>query len=130
MGCNCNCNGYGTEFDGTWVGTLLKYKVEITAQGFSMDEDDFEIEVRRGKSSVIIKKEDLIVNPVEIEVEGSGSGEGTTETVNEYYMLVDTEALGAGKYEVVTRAFVPDSDAPEGIRTELNKQTLIVATGI
>lgn len=118
MNCNCNCNGGGLEYNGTFVGTVLKYKVEITAEGFSMDEDDFKIVIRRGNQSVTLDKSDLIIH----EVEASGSGE---ETVTEYYMLVDTAALGAGKYEVITYAYVPDDDVEGGIRQEITKQELI-----
>ncbi|MBO4924817.1 MAG: hypothetical protein J5382_11955 [Bacteroidales bacterium] len=102
MGCNCS------RFDGAWVGTLLKYKIEITADGFDMAEDNFEVEVCRGKMSVRIRKEDML------------------QTEEGFFILVDTETLGAGKYEVVTHAFVPDVDAPDGIRPEVDKQTLIV----
>ena len=102
MGCNCS------RFDGAWVGTLLKYKIEITADGFDMADDDFEVEVRRGKMSVRIRKEDML------------------QTEEGFFLLVDTEALGPGRYEVVTRAFVPDGDVPDGIRLEVDKQTLIV----
>lgn len=128
MSCNCNCNGDGLEFNGTWLGTVLKYKVEITAEGFSMDEDDFEIEIRRGKESVVLHKEDLLIH--EVEPEGSGSGSGSGEPELEYYMLVDTEALGAGKYEVITRAYVPDDDIEGGVRPEIDKQTLIIVNAL
>ena len=124
---SCNCYG-GTEFDGTWVGTVLKYKVEITVEGFSMDDDDFEVEIRRGNKSVILEKSDLLIH--EVEPEGSGSGSGSGEPELEYYMLVDTEALGPGKYEVITRAYVPDDDIEGGVRPEIDKQTLIIVNAV
>ncbi len=115
MGCSCNCGEM--EFDGAYVGTKLKYKVEITAEGFSMDRDEFEVEIRRGKQSVVIKKQDMLIHEPE-------SGD------MEYYIVVDTEALGSGKYEVITRAYVPDDDFEEGVRPEIDKQTLIVVAGV
>ena len=133
MGCNCNEQA----FDGAWVGTHLKYKVEITAEGFSMDENDFEIEVRRGKEKVIFDKAAMLIHdPAEDEVEvgsGSGSGSGSGEEAEpemEYYILIDTEELGPGKYEVITRAFIPDDDVEGGVRTEVDKQTLIVVAAV
>lgn len=119
MSCNCNCNGSGLEYDGTWVGTALKYKVEITAEGFSMDEDDFEIEVRRGKESVIYQKSDLLIHEPE-----------DPEAETEYYLPVDTEALGPGRYEVITRAYVPDDDWEGGLRTEIDKQLLTIVNAL
>ena len=123
MSCNCNCNGDGLEFNGTWLGTVLKYKVEITAEGFSMDEDDFDIEIRRGKESIVLDKSDLIIHDIEDEDTGE-----VTET--EYYMAIDTAALGPGKYEVITRAYVPDDDIEDGVRPEIDKQTLIIVNAV
>lgn len=115
MGCNCNCGEM--VFDGAYVGTKLKYKVEITAEGFSMDDDEFEVEVRRGRQSIVIKKEDMLIHEPE-------------EGENEYFITIDTEALGAGTYEVITRAYVPDDDFEEGVRPEIDRQTLIVVASI
>ena len=125
MGCNCN---NAADFNGTWVGTKLKYKVEITAEGFSMVDDDFTVEVRRGSKSVVYEKSDLLIH--EVETEGSGSGSGTTVTETEYYLPIDTEELGAGKYEVITRAKVPDDDFEGGFRMEIDKQTLTVVASL
>lgn len=115
MGCNCNCGE--VEFDGAYVGTKLKYKVEITAEGFSMDDDEFEVEVRRGRQSVVIKKQDMLIHDPE---------EGDVE----YYIVVDTEALGPGRYEVITRAYVPDDDFEDGVRLEIAKQVLIPVASV
>lgn len=104
------------EFDGAYVGTKLKYKVEITAEGFSMDENDFEVEVRRGKQSVVITKADMLMH----------DGDDGME----YYITIDTEALGPGTYEVITRAYVPDDDFEDGVRPEIDKQTLIPVASI
>ena len=125
---DCNCNGM-TEYDGAWVGGILKYKVEITAEGFSMEDDEFSVEVSRGSKSIIFEKPDMLIHEVETEVvvPGSGSGEGTTETVveTEYYIAIDTEVLGAGQYVAITRAYVPDDDVEGGVRVEITKQNLI-----
>lgn len=124
MGCNCNCNGM-EDFDGAWVGGILKYKVEITAEGFSMEDDEFSVEVRRGSKSVLFEKADMLIHEVETEVAGSGSGAGETEVETEYYIAIDTEALGAGQYVAITRAYVPDDDVEGGVRVEITKQNLI-----
>ena len=47
--------------DRVLIGTELKYKVEIEASGFSMDENDFTVEVRRGTRSKLFEKPDMII---------------------------------------------------------------------
>lgn len=106
----CNCNPQ--KFQGTFVGTLLKYKIEIAVEGFDQDEDDFEVEVRRGGQSVTIRKADM------------------AHTQEGWFLLIDTAALGPGKYEVITRALVSDGDAPDGLRPEVDKQTLIIVSSV
>lgn len=82
-------------------GTELKFKVAVTATGFSMAEDDFEIEVKSGRSSIGMAKEDLI------------------EKSGEYFAVIDTSELPAGTLKLVATAHVPDTDADDGIRNEV-----------
>jgi hypothetical protein len=82
-------------------GTELKFKVTVTATGFSMADDDFEVEVKSGRSSITLEKEDLIVK----------SGE--------YFAVIDTNELPAGTLKLVATAHVPDTDADDGIRNEV-----------
>jgi hypothetical protein len=84
-----------------YKGTELKFKVELTANGFSMAENDFEVEVKSGKTSVTLAKEDLIVN----------SGD--------YYGIVPTDTLAPGEVKLVATAHIPDSDADDGVRNEV-----------
>ena len=46
--------------DKTFLGTEIKYLVEISASGFSMVDDDFEITLKRGSISRTFRKEDLV----------------------------------------------------------------------
>lgn len=98
--------------DRVLIGTELKYKVEIEASGFSMDENDFTVEVRRGTKSKLFEKPDMIIHE--------------TESGNEYYVAFDTSELGTGKYDFITTAYVPDDDFEDGLRTEVDKQTLAI----
>lgn len=88
-------------------GTELKFKVELTAAGFSMAENDFEIEVKSGRQSVSMTKE-------EMKTDGSGN----------YYAYIDTNALPAGTLKIVATAHIPDSDSPDGVRNEVAKADL------
>ena len=84
-----------------YKGTELKFKVELTATGFSMADDEFEVEVKSGKTSVVLDKEDLILN--------SGN----------YYGIVSTDNLAPGEVKFVCTAHIPDSDASDGVRNEV-----------
>jgi len=92
--------------DKTYLGTELKYKVTITASGFSMDDDDWSVTISRGKISKSFPKSECI------------HGE------DGWYVCFDTSELGAGQYIATITALVPDDDFPDGFRTEVQKITL------
>ena len=104
---NCNCT-HNTNQERAWVGTGLKFAVTITAEGFSMEEDDFTVEFRCGRKKLEFSKEDMSI------------GEDGAFIAN-----VDTSLLGAGTLSVVTTAYVPDEDWDGGIRTEIDKQDIL-----
>lgn len=106
MDCNCNCNSNTQER--AWVGTGLKFAVTITAEGFSMDDDDWKVVFQCGRKSVEVTKADASI------------GEDDTFFVN-----VDTSLLGAGTLTATTYAYVPDEDWEGGFRTEVDKQELL-----
>ena len=87
-----------------YLRTELKFAITITAGGFNMEEDDFNVVFKNttNGNKVELAKEDL-VNDGEL-----------------YYALVNTTALGVGHVNVVTTAYVPDSDFDDGLRTEVN----------
>lgn len=111
MNCNC-CNCCEQEQDETLVGTVKKYKVEIEGEGFDMEEDDFTVEIRRSGQSIVLHKEDMIHNS------------------DGFYIAFDTGAMGAGRYEAITRAYVPDDDFEGDVRPEIDKQTLTIAKNV
>lgn len=85
-----------------YVGTELKFKIEIEAPGFSMDDDDFTVTIRRRSQEQLFRKGDLVTD-----------GEGG------YYVCFDTAEFGAGLISAVIRAYVPDDDFEDGFRTEV-----------
>lgn len=89
--------------DKVYVGTELKYKVTITASGFDMDTDDWTVTIARGKVSKTFAKSECI------------HGE------DGWYVCLDTTELGAGAYHAVVTAYVPDTDFPDGLRTEVKR---------
>lgn len=90
-----------------YKGTELKYLVNIQSPGFSMDDDNFEIVVKRGVVSRVFKKEDL------------------SHRDDSYYLCFDSEEFGVGDAVAVAKAFVPDEDFADGFRTEVYKVQLV-----
>ena len=92
-----------------FAGTDLKYLLEIEAEGFSMQDNDFKIVIHTNRGNKEIKKEDMRLTEDE-----------------EFIFTVNTKELGAGEYILETIAYVPDDDFDSGIRTEVQKQLLCV----
>lgn len=105
--------------DNAFQGTMLKYLLEITASGFDMDRDDFEITLKRGAKSLTIPKSDMVV-------------EAYTESENNiliekhrYYVCFDSAYFGNGVIVAVVTAWIPDTDFEGGVRKEVDKFNLI-----
>jgi len=89
------------KLNGYYVGTDLKFLLEIKVPGFSMDDDDYEIRLESESGQLTITKSEI--------VEGE---EG-------HYMLVDSNRLGTGLVRMIVTAKVNDSDFPKGFRREV-----------
>lgn len=92
-----------------WQGSDLKFLVEITAEGFDINRDDYTIVLKRGVKEVIVNKSQIIDND------------------GDKYLCLEKETLaelGTGDIYVVTYAEVPDSDFSDAFRTEVDKQLL------
>ncbi len=107
---DCGCNNIGER---TFVGTMLKYALTIEAEGFSMADDDFEVLLKRGPNSLLLKKDDLVV-----------------DEHGQYYVCFDSKPLGPGIVSAVITAKVPDDDFPDGVRDEVYKLELVNLLGV
>ena len=92
----------------SYIGTELKFAVTIAADGFDMETDDFEIIVKCKSKKVIYKKSDLLY-----------------DENGDFHIAIDTTIFPAGDLYAITYAYVPDSDFPDGIRTEVDQTRLI-----
>lgn len=91
-----------------YLGTELKFKVEIQSEGFDMDTDDFTVEIVRGAKSVVFAKSDLV-----------------TDEMGMYYVCFDTTDFGVGTISAIVTAYITDPDFPDGLRTEREKYELL-----
>lgn len=92
--------------DECYLGTEKKYIIKIESAGFDMEEDEFEVIIKRGSNVLTFTKEDLI--------------QGRDEEEN-WYVTFNTSDLGAGVASMTVIAHVPDNDFPDGIRDEVDK---------
>ncbi len=103
----CQCSNSTEDYG--YVGSDLKWAVSMTCEGFDMNEDDWKIIVSRGSRSVEYTNETAIYD----------------DQADQWYICVDTTALGPGKAIITFVAYVPDSDILGGVRTEIAEYDLI-----
>lgn len=103
-----------------YVGTKVKYLIEITSSGFDMARDDFDITLKWGTITKFFAKSDLVDTTV-IE-------EGVEK--HQYYLCFDTSEFGYGDIMAIVRAYVPDTDFPDGIRLEVDKFKLLTPRSV
>ena len=94
--------------EGAFIGTELKFRIEIEAGGFSMVDDDFTVTIKRGSKQKVFAKADL-----------ARDGE------DNFYVFFDSAEFGSGMIQAVVTAYVPDTDFPDGLRTEVYLMDLV-----
>lgn len=110
-----------------YKGTEIKFKIEIQALGFDMNEQDFDVEVISTRGSVSGSKKghsadgrwgnkDLFISRTEEEIDG--------EKKYEWYVVADTTTLSVGNLIVKVTAYINDEMAYDGVRTDIAKETL------
>lgn len=107
-----------------YKGGEKKFAINLTAQGFSMDDDDFEIEVATAKGSVKATK-GAPTDDLRIFRDPALDGSGTSNEEGTWYGIIDTSKLsGTGDIKVIGTAFITDANANDGIRKEIAVTTL------
>lgn len=96
-----------------YIGTELKFILDITASGFSMVDDDFTVTLKRGSTQRTFAKNDLV-----------------RDAEDNFYVCFDSAEFGKGIIDAIVTAYVPDSDFDDGLRTEVYKFKLINILGV
>lgn len=96
--------------DRAFIGTELKFLVDISSEGFDMNADPYEIVLSCSGRTKKITKDDIIYDEVE----------------DKHYMLVDTADFCPGTLMAKVIAQVPDTDFPDGYRAEVYKTVLLI----
>lgn len=94
--------------DSIYIGTKLKYIVEIGCAGFSMKNDRFTVDLVRGPNTIHFEKYDMELDENDC-----------------YFVCFDTLELGTGKVTAIVKAYVPDDDYEDGVRVEVQKIDLL-----
>lgn len=89
-----------------FLGTDLKFIIEIESPGFDMARDDFEVLLEGGEGSVLLRKEDMVQDD------------------SNWYICFSTKDLGTGLIRATVTAHVPDDDFEDGIRDEVDKYVI------
>ena len=82
--------------NGFYIGTDLKFKIEIKAAGFDMENDNFSIQLRNGDKTIDVPDDNIV-----------------SDSDGNYYLLVSTSELKSGPLTMIVTAEVPDDDFPE-----------------
>lgn len=96
-----------------YIGTEFKFVLDIQADGFSMETDDFNVVLKRGGKSLKLEKEDLVEDEHGV-----------------FYVCFDSAELGKGNIVAIITAYVPDDDFEDGFRTEVMKIDLITVKAV
>lgn len=107
-----------------YLGEEKKFSIELTAPGFSMDDNDFELEISVPKGSVKGNKGNTVGDTgLLIFSETVTPEEGDPYKV--WFGIIDTSKLpGTGDMKVIGTAFVPDAAAGDIVRKEIAVATL------
>lgn len=92
-------------------GTEIKFTINATAEGFSMDDDDFEVEVATGRNSSVKGFKDATKTPETDVVVFKES--------DAWKAIVNTSKLSKGAMRVIVTVKIPDANANDGIRSEI-----------
>ena len=87
--------------DKCYIRTDLKWLINVECEGFDMDEDDFDVELRCGAQCYKCKDSEVVK-------------EG-----DDWYLCIDTTKFKPGLLQMVFMAYVPDDAFEDGTRTEV-----------
>ena len=110
--------------DTYFKGDEVKFAINIEFPGFSMDDDEFDIEVKSGNTSVKGYKNPEEESPGLVIFKETVQEPETEEEVSTWYAIADTQSLATGTMRVIATAYIVDANANDGVRKDINVSTL------
>lgn len=102
----------------------MKFKLDITADGFSMDNDPFDVQVTSGRTSVSGSKA-IAYDSENDQTAKQGSEEVCiTKSGEDWWVVVKTDTLAIGSMRVIITAHVTDTSAYDGVRNDISVNQL------
>ena len=109
-----------------FIGDEIKFAINLQAEGFSMDEDDFDVKIVHPRGSIEGTKDQggstdrklIIYRDPGTDSSSSDSDSSEEPTPAAWYCIVDTTGFAKGDLKVVATAHIVDSNASDGIRNE------------
>ena len=100
-----------------YKGDEVKFAINLQAPGFSMDTDDFDVEVKSSNGGSLKGSKGGSSTDVIIFSETDTSGE---EPVTRWFVILNTtnELKPGGTLKVIATAYVPDAHANDGVRKQ------------
>lgn len=105
-----------TTNDKSFKGAKRKFLLEIDAPGFSMHDDNFTVKLKQNTTVLDFAKSDII--------EETYTDQGVEKY--RYFLCFDTSVFARGPVDCIVFAYVPDTDFPDGLRTEIDKFAITV----
>ena len=85
-----------------YIGTDLKFKIDIQCAGFQMQRDDFSITLHQPNKNVTLHKTDLL-----------------EDENHDFYLTLNSNDFAPGIIQMIVEVKVADSDFEDGFRNEV-----------
>jgi hypothetical protein len=95
-----------------YIGSDLKFKIDISAPGFSQERDNYDIDFYCGDTLLRFDQDDVI------------------QSGDCFYLPIATSSLASGKMKMVITAYVPDTDFDDNVRKEVAVYNLGMLKGV
>lgn len=87
--------------DEYYIGSDLKFRIDISATGFNQETDPYDIDVYCGNKKLSFTQANV------------------KQCDDKFYLPVPTSTLSPGRLKIVITAHVPDADFSDGYRDEI-----------
>ena len=109
--------------DSFYKGDEIKVAITLKAEGFDMNTDDFDLEVKSASTSIVGHKGDEPSSASDIVIY-SETTEESGESATVWYAIIDTAGLATGTMRLIATAHINDEKANDGDRKSIAVATI------
>lgn len=109
-----------------YQGQEIKFKLDIVADGFSMDNDPFDVQVTSGRARTSVSGSKTIAyDSGNDKTAKQGSEEVCiTKSGNDWWVVAKTDTLAIGSIRAIITAHITDTSAYDGVRNDISVNQL------